>query len=61
MFQKRIGISTDEDWKRLDTEFGKFYDGLMKMDDDKVGPKPPARDDWPGYVPPGEESSTTPK
>jgi hypothetical protein len=33
----------------------------MKMDDDKVGPKPPGRDDWPGYVPPGEESASTPK
>ncbi len=61
MFQKRLGISTDEDWKKLDAEFGKFYDGLMKMDDDKVGPKPPARDDWPGYVPPGDASSPAPK
>jgi len=61
MFQKRLGISTDADWKKLDVEFGKFYDGLMKMDDDKVGPKPPGRDDWPGYVPPGEESASTPK
>ena len=56
-FKREFNINTDDDWKKLQKEFDGFYDKLIKMDDDKVGPRPPARDDWPGYVPVGGEAT----
>ncbi len=51
-FKREMNISTEDDWKKLQKEFDGFYDKLIKMDVDKIGPKPPGRDDWPDYVPP---------
>ncbi len=56
-FKREFSINTDDDWKKLQKEFDAFYDKLIKMDEDKVGPRPPARDDWPGYTPPGAEAT----
>jgi hypothetical protein len=49
-FKKEFGIVNDAGWKKLQDEFEPFYKELLKMDLDKVGPKPPDRDDWPGWV-----------
>ena len=56
-FKREMNLATDDDWKKLQKEFDAFYDKLIKMDDEKVGPKPPGRDDWPGYVRPDGEST----
>jgi hypothetical protein len=55
-FRKEFGMNTDDDWKKMQKEFDGFIDQLLKMDSDKLGEKPPARDDWPGYVPPDVDS-----
>ena len=54
-FKRAMNINTDGEWKKLQTEFDSFYDKLAKMDTDAIGPQPPDRDDWPGYVPPDTE------
>ncbi len=51
-FKKEFGLVNDSKWKALQGEFDPFYKNLLTMDLTKVGPMPPARDDWPGYVPP---------
>lgn len=52
-FKRAMNINTDDDWKKLQKEFDAFYEKLIKMDLDKIGPKPPAHEDWPGYEAPG--------
>jgi hypothetical protein len=51
-FKKQFALTNDAKWKALQEEFEPYYKQLQKMDLDKVGPLPPGRDDWPGYVAP---------
>jgi len=60
-FKREFGMNTDDDWKKMQKEFEGFVDKLLKMDSDKLGGKPPARDDWPGYVPPDVDLGDTKK
>jgi len=56
-FARRFELQSDAAWAALQKEFDAFYDRLIKTDDAALGPKPPARDDWPGYVPPGVDGA----
>ena len=52
-FKSAMGIASEADWTKLDKEFKKYYlENLAKMKLEDIGKAPPARDDWPGYVPP---------
>ena len=52
-FKAAMGIASENDWKKLDTEFKKYYlDTLARMKTEDIGKQPPGRDDWPSYVPP---------
>ncbi len=59
-FRKEFAIGTDDDWKRMQKEFDRFYAELIKRDPDTVAPIPPALDDWPDYVAPDLEAPTGP-
>ena len=49
-FKKSMKIKSEDDWKKLDKEFGDFYAKLIQMDTKTVGEPPPSKDNWPGYV-----------
>jgi hypothetical protein len=51
-FKQQFKLVNDAKWKALQDEFEPFYKELLKMDLAKVGPTPPDREVWPGYVPP---------
>ena len=52
-FKRAMNLKSEDDWKKLDKEFQTYYlSTLATMKLETIGKKPPARDDWPGYVEP---------